>query len=304
MRRDYTAKDVLFDLAVLVLAAAAVMLFTGAARGQGCCPGGSCGVQFGGGISVYAQPPIDGGWRASPPPAAPQPRQARQAPAQGPPWRPSYLVRVGKDNFSFVGSGALVDAERGVVVFASHQLDPADGETGLIVRTSDGMLHQARRGPADPANDVALLLIGRADVRPIETATSVAIGERVVLHGWPQGDGPSQVAGTAAERATLIGHNKGGQLRRTNGGGGAMIVCRFPQRIQPGESGGPIVNASGRLVGVLSGHDGTGCGPEAIAALLAQLDTTVGPPIPLPAPPTPAPEPERPMVEIDWDQVD
>ena len=109
---------------------------------------------------------------------------------------------------------------------------------------SDGTVVETRVIAADVANDLALLMADAAPpgLTPIPLAAgSPKVGERVVAIGFPL----SYVMGSKAKLTS-------GDISSVSGIADDPRVFQFSAPIQPGSSGGPLLNSAGQAVGVVS----------------------------------------------------
>ena len=84
---------------------------------------------------------------------------------------------------------------------------------------------------------------------PVAAGADPAIGARVYVTGYPEGDQLTVTAGS------VLGTTSGGDL----GVSGPVLV--ISDRVQPGNSGSPLLDAAGRVVGVVFALEtGTGHG--------------------------------------------
>jgi S1-C subfamily serine protease len=97
----------------------------------------------------------------------------------------------------------------------------------------------------DPEIDVAVLAVPTGDVRPLRLTSTAAPGDGVALLGYPQ-NGPYNLQ---------IGRVRADQRLRSPDiyGEGTVIrhVLSLRGLIRPGNSGGPVVDSAGRVVGVV-----------------------------------------------------
>ncbi len=145
-----------------------------------------------------------------------------------------------------VGSGFVIDKE-GYILTNAHVVEGADEVT---VRLADSKgEHKARVVGVDPQTDVALLKVEAKglSVAPISTAKGVRAGEWVAAIGSPFGFANTITAGivSATERSlpeeTLV------------------PFIQTDVAVNPGNSGGPLLNMNGEVVGINSAiYSGTG----------------------------------------------
>jgi S1-C subfamily serine protease len=135
------------------------------------------------------------------------------------------------------GSGAVVSSA-GHVVTAAHVIK---GATYLEVVTPAG-IHPATVLSVDDANDVALLKVDQMfDAHiPVGRSSEVRLGQSVATIGFPnigiQGHSPKVTQG---------------MISGENGVQNDIRMWQISVPIQPGNSGGPLLDEHGRLVGVV-----------------------------------------------------
>ncbi|MBK9714683.1 MAG: trypsin-like peptidase domain-containing protein [Kouleothrix sp.] len=145
------------------------------------------------------------------------------------------------------GSGFLYD-DQGRIVTNNHVVD---GATGFQVRYSDGSAAEARLVGRDDGSDLAVLKVRElpAGAAPLILAdsTQVVVGQTAIAIGNPFG-----------ERNTLTVGVVSGLGRSLSGPQSAQGTGRFPitniiqtdAAINPGSSGGPLLNIRGEVIGV------------------------------------------------------
>lgn len=138
------------------------------------------------------------------------------------------------------GSGFVISQD-GEIVTNAHVARPDGMEAALTVETLDGRIFPARLIGADAASDLALLRIDSGSIPPLEWGDSGAL--RVGQETWAIGN-PLDI-GISIARGTIAGI------------GGARIgmnqvesFVHSDAHITGGNSGGPLVDVFGRVVGV------------------------------------------------------
>jgi len=137
-----------------------------------------------------------------------------------------------------LGSGVIVDAEKGLVLTNHHVVDKADT---IDVRLQDGRDLNAELVGSDSETDVAVLRIPAQDLSAVELGDSetLRVGDFVVAIGSPFGLSHTVTSGivSALGRSGL-------------GIEGFENFIQTDASINPGNSGGPLVDLHGRLVGI------------------------------------------------------
>ena len=137
-----------------------------------------------------------------------------------------------------LGSGVIVDAERGYVLTNHHVIEGADA---VSVTLADGRTVQAEFLGSDPDTDVALMRIPADGLSEVALADSgeLQVGDFVVAVGNPFGIGQTVTSGivSAVGRTGLAGV-------------GFQDFIQTDASINPGNSGGALVNLHGELVGI------------------------------------------------------
>ena len=145
-------------------------------------------------------------------------------------------------------SGVVWSAD-GTIVTAHHVIERDEVEVVL----ADGSKHQATVAGRDPGSDIAVLKIGPAGLTPAlrAPAGSAKVGNLVLAVGRPSLEGPMASLGVVGAI---------GGPWRTFRGGEVEGYIRTDTTFFPGFSGGPLVDAEGRVVGINSARLGRGAG--------------------------------------------
>lgn len=139
-------------------------------------------------------------------------------------------VRVGR---SGAGSGVVWSADGAIVTNAHVATRP-----GAEVVFADGRTFAARVERRDVERDLALLRIDAADLRPValRDPATLRVGEVLVAFGHPMGVANALTMGIA----------------HTAFGTGNRRFVSADVRLAPGNSGGPLADVEGRVVGINS----------------------------------------------------
>lgn len=148
----------------------------------------------------------------------------------------SSVVRV-RSRRGF-GSG-VVWSEDGYIITCSHVVGRA---ATVEVGFGEGRRFEARVVGHDPYSDMALLKVEQTGLKPVEVGDSdaVDVGQLVFALANPFGGSPSATSGIVTTAKASLGWGPGS--------GEDVIVTDAP--LNPGYSGGPLVNASGKMIGL------------------------------------------------------
>ena len=137
-----------------------------------------------------------------------------------------------------LGSGVIVDAERGLVMTNNHVIANADE---ITVNLNDGREFSAELVGSDPDTDVAVVRIEADKLTALKLADSstLRVGDFVVAIGNPFGLGQTVTSGIVSALA-----------RSGLGITGYEDLIQTDASINPGNSGGALVNLRGELIGI------------------------------------------------------
>lgn len=144
---------------------------------------------------------------------------------------------------SGLGSGVII-SEDGYIVTNNHVVDGADK---LEVLFNDNSSYDAKIIGTDEASDLALIKVDAKDLTPITFGDSetVKIGEWVLAVGNPFGFNSTVTAGIVSAKARSLGQNHKGNLSIES-------FIQTDAALNPGNSGGALVNLKGELIGINS----------------------------------------------------
>jgi serine protease DegQ len=164
------------------------------------------------------------------------PEAYKKLPPMGPDERPGIVYNV-------MGTGVVVEDDGTIMT----NLHVATGTPKIRVTFMDGTIAEARLIGSQPANDLAVLQPSKVplDLKPatMASATELSPGDQVVSVGFPFGIGPSASAGVVSG----LGREFDDQGRKT-----LQNLIQFDASTNPGNSGGPLVNADGEVVGIVT----------------------------------------------------
>lgn len=143
-----------------------------------------------------------------------------------------------------VGSGVVI-VDQGIILTNLHVVA---GAKRLTVTFHDGLESEAVLVGAHPENDLAVIkaktLPDDLPAATLGAAGRLKPGDEVVAVGFPFGIGPSVSAGVVS------GLNR--EFRSPEGKRILTKLIQFDAAANPGNSGGPLVNMSGEVVGIVT----------------------------------------------------
>lgn len=200
--------------------------------------------------------------------------------------RPAVVaISVETNNESDQGSGSIIDS-KGHILTNNHVVaGAADGNGIITVELFDGRLYKAKIVGRDVLTDLAVIKIENPPkdltVAPLGNSDDLKVGESVAAIGNPLGLSSTVTTGivSALNRPVRVQAVQGGSpddedeqdpfgLRRYFGGGGILQpsqpekstaptevttnAIQVDAAVNPGNSGGPLFDSRGRIVGVTS----------------------------------------------------
>lgn len=173
-------------------------------------------------------------------------QQRQQRPDSRRPGRRNQPQDQGEMRQQGLGSGVII-SEDGYIVTNNHVIAGADR---LDVLLNDNKTYTAKVIGTDEATDLALIKINATGLSAITFGDSDAlkVGEWVLAVGNPFGFNSTVTAGIVSAKARSLGQN-------SRGSNGSMTIESYIQTdaaLNPGNSGGALVNLKGELVGINS----------------------------------------------------
>ena len=152
------------------------------------------------------------------------------------------------------GGSAVVITPDGFLITSAHVVEGSRSGGASFV---DGREMRFAVVGADPLSDIAVLRAGAEDLAPAQLgdASDLKVGQLVVAIGNPHGYAGSVTAGvvSALGRSLPVGR-RGGPRRMVEN------VVQTDAALNPGNSGGALVDGSGRVVGINTAVAGVGLG--------------------------------------------
>jgi serine protease Do len=146
------------------------------------------------------------------------------------------LVKIGQARGNGAGSGVILQGD-GLILTNAHVIRPGP----VTITLADERSLPAKLLVADPALDLAVLAVAAASLAAIELGDSKKLrpGELVFALGHPWG-----VPG-AVSAGSVIAVGRPPEIPRLG-----RDFIQVSLQLRPGHSGGPMIDAQGRLVGL------------------------------------------------------
>ncbi len=144
-----------------------------------------------------------------------------------------------------IGSGFVVSTD-GYVITNDHVVESADDT--LSVSFSDGSTASAKLVGRDPESDVAVIKVAKDGLTPVALGNSdeIAVGDPVLAFGSPLALVNTVTYGIVSAVDRTIQAGESGSTTRY------YAAIQTDAAVNQGNSGGPLVSASGQVIGVNS----------------------------------------------------
>lgn len=140
-----------------------------------------------------------------------------------------------------LGAGVIVN-RNGTILTALHVVE---GAQTIRVSFADGSTSEAAIASADPPNDIAVLMPQRGPevIVPAVLGGGGQVGDEAYAIGHPLGYSGSLTSGVIS-----------GLDRATKAPNGATMrgLIQFDAAVNPGNSGGPLLNRAGQVIGIVT----------------------------------------------------
>jgi S1-C subfamily serine protease len=146
-----------------------------------------------------------------------------------------------KKGESALGTGVIVNT-RGAILTAFHVVD---GAKRIRVSFVDGTRSSAEVAATDPENDIAVLVAERGPevIVPAVFGGGPRVGDEAYAVGHPFGYIDSLTSGVISGLERTAEANDGKSLRG---------LIQFDAAVNPGNSGGPLLNRGGQVIGIVT----------------------------------------------------
>ncbi|OFZ84399.1 MAG: peptidase S1 [Betaproteobacteria bacterium RBG_16_66_20] len=153
--------------------------------------------------------------------------------------------KTGEEIVASTGTGVVI-LDKGVILTNIHVVA---GAKRISLTFADGLESEAELTGTRPEDDLAVLQAKTVpddlQAATLQSTSDLAPGDHVTAVGFPFGIGPSVSSGVVSGLRRDY-HSPEGKRLLTN-------LIQFDAAVNPGNSGGPLVNASGEVVGIVTG---------------------------------------------------
>ncbi len=151
-----------------------------------------------------------------------------------------------------IGTGFIVDSS-GIIITNNHVV--CDNQYDYAVVTKDQKTYDVKQIDLDPSNDIAILKVSAKDLPALEFGSSdpssLRPGQRVIAIGNALGQFQNSVTvGVVSGLGRGITAGGGSCSNQSSGRETLQNVIQTDAALNPGNSGGPLLDLSGKVVGV------------------------------------------------------
>jgi S1-C subfamily serine protease len=146
------------------------------------------------------------------------------------------------DGSGDAGAGVVIRSD-GTVLTALHVVQ---GARTITVTFADGTQSSARVAAQQPKNDIAVLTVERLPevVVPAVLGGGPQVGDAVFAVGHPLGLNHTLTAGVVSATGRTV---------RVDADHSLADLIQFDAAVNPGNSGGPLLNRDGQVIGIVTG---------------------------------------------------
>lgn len=130
--------------------------------------------------------------------------------------------------------------KQGLVLTAEHAIER---EEDLSIATHDGQKLPAQFVGRDPSSDLAVLRVPDLNVEPAQSSGEPRVGQLVLAVARPSEDGPMASQGIVSAVGGPVRTGRGGMLEK---------YIRTDATPYPGFSGGPLIDTTGAVLGIVT----------------------------------------------------
>ncbi len=145
-----------------------------------------------------------------------------------------------------IGSGFIISSD-GLIITNKHVV--ADTGASYNVLTNDKKKYAVQKIYRDPLNDIAILKINASGLKalPLGDSSNLKLGQLVIAIGTPLGEFTNTVTSgiiSGLGRGITAGSPFEGYVEKLDN------VIQTDAAISPGNSGGPLLNSKGQVIGI------------------------------------------------------
>ncbi len=145
-----------------------------------------------------------------------------------------------------IGSG-FIGSSDGLIITNKHVV--SDDQSTYQIITNDGKKYDVQKIYRDPLNDIAILKIAASGLQPLALgdSSSLELGQLVIAIGTPLGEFRNSVTHgiiSGLGRGISAGSPYEGSVEKLDN------VIQTDAAISPGNSGGPLLDSSGKVIGI------------------------------------------------------
>ena len=160
-----------------------------------------------------------------------------------------------KESTKIGGGSGFIISQDGMIITNKHVV--RDTEAKYTVLTNNGDEYDVVKMYRDPLNDLAILKIEATNLKPLALGDSskLKLGQLAIAIGTPLGEFQNTITTgviSGLGRGITAGSPFEGFVEKLDG------VIQTDAAISPGNSGGPLLNSSGQVIGVNTAIAGEG----------------------------------------------